>query len=387
MYKQHLENLRRNTQRIARQYGRLVGLPVNNSASNFAGAAYRDRPRQFERVPTCRSLAYTSLVFALLTGGAPVPPPTSAAFVPGSRADRQLGADVLRKIQTGYTPANCKVEPVAAKGESAEFDPRLRLHIQLAQARGPVGTPWKESWEVKACDRTKEYDIIFVPVQSGGTYFNVSPRPAALPQAGLWESNMRAGAEAYQQGRYAEADSLLQAALTQAEQFGPEDRHVATSLNDLATLYQAQGRHAQAEPLYQRALGIDEKALGPDHPNVAPILDNLAGLYYVQGRHAQAEPVYQRALEIREKALGPEHPEVATTLNNLAKLYQAQGRYAQAEPLYQRALAIWEKALGPAHPDVATSLENIAEIYRKTGRKKEAEPLEKRAQAIRAIVR
>jgi hypothetical protein len=36
---QHLENLRRNAQRIAPLYGPLVGLPVNNSASNFAGAA------------------------------------------------------------------------------------------------------------------------------------------------------------------------------------------------------------------------------------------------------------------------------------------------------------------------------------------------------------
>jgi hypothetical protein len=39
-YKQHLENLRRNAQRRAPQYGPLVGLPANNSASNFTGAAY-----------------------------------------------------------------------------------------------------------------------------------------------------------------------------------------------------------------------------------------------------------------------------------------------------------------------------------------------------------
>jgi hypothetical protein len=34
-----MENLRRNAQRIAPQYGLLAGLPVNNSAPNFAGAA------------------------------------------------------------------------------------------------------------------------------------------------------------------------------------------------------------------------------------------------------------------------------------------------------------------------------------------------------------
>ncbi len=76
-------------------------------------------------------------------------------------------------------------------------------------------------------------------------------------------------------------------------------------------------------------------------------LNNLAELYRAQGRYAEAEPLYRRALAIVEKALGPEHPHVAANLNNLAGLYQAQGHYAEAEPLYQRSLAIYEKALGP----------------------------------------
>ena len=130
-------------------------------------------------------------------------------------------------------------------------------------------------------------------------------------------------------------------------------------------LYQAQGRYAEAEPLYKRALAIEEKALGPEHPDIATSLNNLALLYQVQGRYAEAEPLYKRALAIGEKALGPEHPDVATSLNNLAELYQAQGRYAEAEPLYKRALAIGEKALGPEHPDVAISLNNLAGLTRR----------------------
>ena len=56
---------------------------------------------------------------------------------------------------------------------------------------------------------------------------------------------------------------------------GPDHPTVATSLNDLATLYQAQGKYAEAEPLYKRALAIREKALGPEHPDFALSLDNL----------------------------------------------------------------------------------------------------------------
>ena len=79
--------------------------------------------------------------------------------------------------------------------------------------------------------------------------------------------------------------------------------------------------------------------LGPDHPDTASSLNNLAGLYRAQGRYAEAEPLYRRALAIREAVLGPDHPDTASSLNNLAGLFRAQGRYGEAEPLLRRAEA------------------------------------------------
>jgi tetratricopeptide (TPR) repeat protein len=95
----------------------------------------------------------------------------------------------------------------------------------------------------------------------------------------------------------------------------------------------------EAEPLLQRALAVREKALGPDHPDVAVALNDLALLYERQGRYADAEPLYKRALAINEKGLGPDHPVVATYLNNLAELYRAQGRYADAEQMQNRSFS------------------------------------------------
>ena len=54
-------------------------------------------------------------------------------------------------------------------------------------------------------------------------------------------------------------------------------------LNNLAELYRAQGRYADAEPLLKRSLAIYEKVLGPDHPDVGLSLNNLAALYNNQG--------------------------------------------------------------------------------------------------------
>ena len=74
------------------------------------------------------------------------------------------------------------------------------------------------------------------------------------------------------------------------------------SLNNLADLYQAQGRYADAEPLYQAVVGDMGKSLGPDHPDVAQSLNNLAVLYNNQGRYADAEPLFKRSLAIQRKS-------------------------------------------------------------------------------------
>jgi tetratricopeptide (TPR) repeat protein len=163
------------------------------------------------------------------------------------------------------------------------------------------------------------------------------------------------------QGRYAEAEPLYLQALELSKRLLGEDHpNVATSLNNLAYLYESQGRYDQAEPLYLQALELRKRLLGEDHPDVAQSLNNLAGLYYSQGRYDQAEPLYLQALELRKRLLGEDHPDVAASLNNLAYLYYSQGRYDQAEPLYLQALEILERVLRDDHPNTVTTRKNLA---------------------------
>ena len=76
---------------------------------------------------------------------------------------------------------------------------------------------------------------------------------------------------------------------------------MATSLNNLALLYDNQGQYAEAEPLYQRSLAILEKALGPEHPDVATSRENYAILLRKTGRSAEADGREERARAIRAK--------------------------------------------------------------------------------------
>jgi tetratricopeptide (TPR) repeat protein len=142
--------------------------------------------------------------------------------------------------------------------------------------------------------------------------------------------------------------------------WGPENRETLGIVNNLGSLYYAQGRYSEAEPLLDRALTGNEKTLGPEHPETLASVNSLGLLYERQGRYGEAEPVLKRALTGYEKTLGPEHPLTLTSINSLGSLYRVEGRYGETEPLLKRALAGNEKALGPEHPETLTSVDNFA---------------------------
>ena len=78
------------------------------------------------------------------------------------------------------------------------------------------------------------------------------------------------------------------------------------------TVYHAAATNA--EKMYQRALEGYEKALGPNHMsalNALNTINNLGVLYADQGKNAEAEEMYQRALE-------PNYQKIA----NLNRIYR-----------------------------------------------------------------
>jgi tetratricopeptide (TPR) repeat protein len=145
-------------------------------------------------------------------------------------------------------------------------------------------------------------------------------------------------------------------------------------LSQLGMLYYARAQYAEAEPLMLQAIKMSEP-YGREHPVVATLINNLATLFKETKRAQAAEPLYRRALEIDEKANGLEHSSVARDLNNLAALLQGTNRSADAEPLMRRALAIDEKSYGSDHPDVARDLNNLAQLLQDTNRLADAELL------------
>ena len=182
------------------------------------------------------------------------------------------------------------------------------------------------------------------------------------------------------QGKMAEAEKMYQRALEGYEKaWGPKHTSTLITVNNLGNLYANQGKIIEAEKMYQRALKGYEKAWGPEHTSTLDTVNNLSVLYAKQGKITKAEKMYQRALKGYEKALGPEHTSTLNTVNNFGILYKDQGKMAEAEKMYQRALEGYEKALGPEHTSTLNTVNNLGLLYVNQGKITEAKKMYQRA--------
>ncbi|MCJ1386317.1 hypothetical protein MMC17_009443 [Xylographa soralifera] len=173
---------------------------------------------------------------------------------------------------------------------------------------------------------------------------------------------------------------LLQHAVRQ-EQAILEDKvdieGMELALDSLGMLYADQGKLAEAEAMYTRALQGTEEALGPKHTST------LSMLFANQGKLAEAEAMYTRALQGYEEALGPKHTSTLSTVNNLGNLYKDQGKLAEAEAMYTRALQGYEHALGPellrSYLPALNTMFAFGDLCSRTGRKDKAKGMYTRA--------
>jgi hypothetical protein len=71
--------------------------------------------------------------------------------------------------------------------------------------------------------------------------------------------------------------------------------------------------------LFQRAVAINEKSAATEPANVGRSLNNLAWLYQEQGRFAEAEPLMKRLLQLSAICWGPRMPTTGAPWTRLRK--------------------------------------------------------------------
>jgi tetratricopeptide (TPR) repeat protein len=155
------------------------------------------------------------------------------------------------------------------------------------------------------------------------------------------------------------------------------------SLIQLAQEYFRQNRLAETEMLLHQSIFSQQLKLWPTLPAAGQMLHDRGELFLAQGRHADAEKAFKRALEVRLECLGDAHPELAQTGMSLGAMYIAQGRFIDAEPVLKQALKTRVRSFGVDHPGVAAAIETYVSVLKNTKRLSIAQKLEARARDIR----
>jgi tetratricopeptide (TPR) repeat protein len=170
--------------------------------------------------------------------------------------------------------------------------------------------------------------------------------------------------------------------LIEAQQVTPSDPRIGVALNNLASIYCAEGKYIEAERSYERSLAILERALGPSDPYLAgTVLNNFAQLYVETGQPARAEMLLDHALAIAQGAAG-NGMSVAAIEDNLAAVYIREGLYRDARRLLEDALAICTRLLGPEDARNAPILNNLAAVAFETAEPEQALAYSRRALEI-----
>jgi tetratricopeptide (TPR) repeat protein len=211
------------------------------------------------------------------------------------------------------------------------------------------------------------------------------------PDLSVALNDLNLAREAMEQGKLRDAESFYQSAIPPLEAAPPQLALMSLSgaLEGLGEVCHRQGRDAEAEQLFLRALSLREKTAADGVSAALHMLSSpftLQNFFRDQKRLSEMEPVYQRAIKLQEKYLDPHDPSLGLTWYHYATLYVDEGKLEDSLPMFQGALLITENDFGKTDRRLLPILEDYSGALLRLGRAQEARTLETRAAAIRESV-
>ncbi|WP_337846315.1 tetratricopeptide repeat protein [Sphingomonas sp.] len=133
---------------------------------------------------------------------------------------------------------------------------------------------------------------------------------AAAPASQRWKPDA-ASIAAFRAGDMAKARAALEVERARCEAEARGGDSCLDLLTALAEVARQAGDDVLAERWARRALAVAEAHLTEAHPDRSMILLSLGNAISGQGRWADSEPFYRRAVGLREAALPPGDPMIA----------------------------------------------------------------------------
>ena len=184
-----------------------------------------------------------------------------------------------------------------------------------------------------------------------------------------------AGDVAYEALQYVDAERFYRHALLLSRDDGDDPMETALALRNLANALAAQGKHEESQQLFLEAVSLGERARGAKSVEVLSVLGDLHALYILADLDSAAavcearmdaithdvEPIFRRAVEIQESRKPPNQVMLAEKIVELADLHGTRGRWDLAELEYVKALEIQERLLGQDDPVTVETRSRLGE--------------------------
>jgi len=160
---------------------------------------------------------------------------------------------------TAPFPTHPPVQPTAPFPQQPPVQPPPQFHAQPPmQLAGPFPQQPPMQYPTPPKSSKRRWGVWTLVIGGAAALFLILMirLAAALYLSGAdsaWEKNVDAERKAFREGRYLEAVNYAQAALKEAEAFGPQDSRLATSLHNAGELYTRLERYDEAERFLQRA--------------------------------------------------------------------------------------------------------------------------------------
>jgi tetratricopeptide (TPR) repeat protein len=172
------------------------------------------------------------------------------------------------------------------------------------------------------------------------------------------------GATQYQLADYPGAEASYRSSLELLESTqGISSRRLVIPLAGLGAVYAAQGQHAIAAELFDRALAVSRRSDGLFNLQQLPLIEQAADSRYAISDYQGAERARLYALRVAEQNYGYGDPRTLPLLLELGSFYESLREFIAARNIYMRAR---DTSLKPGiyEPNAVRALCGIARTYR-----------------------
>ncbi len=147
------------------------------------------------------------------------------------------------------------------------------------------------------------------------------------------------------ENRFDDGEQVLQTAITRDRQrYGADSPELARSLAQSANLLMRAKRFAEALPLSEQAIVIDQERLGPNHPLIADDFTDLGMIYAGLGRDDDASAALYFAIDLLTRGVTGETPRVAYAELELSGVLRRLGQATDADAAFKDAKGILDRA-------------------------------------------